>query len=109
MALSGPMSRGLREGGLFVLSAVAVYLLMSLASYHSTDPGWSRSGSGDKIANIGGVAGAWFADAFLFLFGYLAYLFPLMVGYSAWLLYRGPILMPAPTAASWPCAASALP
>jgi len=83
------MSRGLREGGLFVLSAVAVYLLMSLASYHSTDPGWSRSGSGDKIANIGGVAGAWFADAFLFLFGYLAYLFPLMVGYSAWLLYRG--------------------
>ena len=89
MALSGPMSRGLREGGLFVLSAVAVYLLMSLASYHSTDPGWSRSGSGDKIANIGGVAGAWFADAFLFLFGYLAYLFPLMVGYSAWLLYRG--------------------
>ena len=89
MALSSHMSRGLREGGLLVLGAVAVYLLMSLSSYSPADPGWSRSGSGDKIANIGGVAGAWFADAFLFLFGYLAYLFPVMVGYSAWLLYRG--------------------
>ena len=89
MALSGPMNRGLREGGLLVLGAVAVYLLMSLVSYSPSDPGWSRSGASDKIVNIGGVAGAWFADAFLFLFGYLAYLFPLMVGYSAWLLYRG--------------------
>lgn len=89
MALSGPMSRGLREGGLLVLGAVAVYLFMSLVSYDPGDPGWSRSGTGDKIANIGGMAGAWFADAFLFLFGYLAYLFPLMAAYSAWLLYRG--------------------
>jgi len=89
MALSGPMSRGLREGGLLVLGAIAVYLLISLASYDPGDPGWSRSGADGKIANIGGVAGAWFADAFLFLFGYLAYLFPLMVAYCAWLLYRG--------------------
>lgn len=89
MALTSQMSRGLREGGLLVLGAIAVYLLMSLVSYSPADPGWSRSGSGDKIANIGGVVGAWFSDAFLFLFGYLAYLFPLMVGYSAWLLYRG--------------------
>jgi S-DNA-T family DNA segregation ATPase FtsK/SpoIIIE len=83
------MHRGLREGGLLVLGAVALYLLLSLVSYDPGDPGWSRSGSGAKVANVGGVAGAWFADAFLFLFGYLAYLFPLMVGYSAWLLYRG--------------------
>jgi S-DNA-T family DNA segregation ATPase FtsK/SpoIIIE len=89
MALTGPMSRGIREGGLLVLGAVAVYLLMSLASYDPGDPGWSRSGAGGRIVNIGGMAGAWFADAFLFLFGYLAYLFPLMVAYSAWLLYRG--------------------
>lgn len=89
MTLTGPMNRGLREGGLIVLGAIALYLLMSLVSYDSGDPGWSRSGSGDKVANIGGVAGAWFADVFLFLFGYLAYLFPIMVAYSAWLLYRG--------------------
>ncbi len=89
MAIANHMNRGLREGGLFVLGAIAIYLLISLASYSSGDPGWSRSGSGKQIANIGGVAGAWFADVFLFLFGYLAYLVPLMVAYTAWLIYRG--------------------
>lgn len=89
MALAGHMSRGLREGGLIVLGAIALYLLIALASYAPTDPGWSRSGTGAGVANIGGVAGAWFADVFLFLFGYLAYLVPVMVGYSAWVFYRG--------------------
>jgi DNA segregation ATPase FtsK/SpoIIIE and related proteins len=40
--------------------------------------------------NAGGVAGAWFADLFLFLFGYLAYLFPVMMAYTGWLIYRRP-------------------
>jgi len=89
MAIAGHMSRGLREGGLILLGAIAVYLLISLATYAPSDPGWSRSGTGAGVANIGGVAGAWFADVFLFLFGYLAYLVPLMVGYAAWVFYRG--------------------
>ncbi len=72
MAIANHMNRGLREGGLFVLGAIAIYLLISLASYNPGDPGWSRSGSGKEVTNIGGVAGAWFADVFLFLFGYLA-------------------------------------
>ncbi len=89
VALAGHMVRGLREGALFVFGAIAVYLLLSLLSYDPSDPGWSRSGSGAKVDNAGGVAGAWFSDVFLYLFGYLAYLFPVMVGYFAWLLYRG--------------------
>ncbi|WP_353570600.1 DNA translocase FtsK 4TM domain-containing protein [Candidatus Albibeggiatoa sp. nov. BB20] len=36
--------------------------------------------------NKGGVAGALFADGFYYLFGYCAYLFPIMVGYIAWLI-----------------------
>jgi S-DNA-T family DNA segregation ATPase FtsK/SpoIIIE len=35
------------------------------------------------------VVGAWFADVFLYLFGYFAYLFPLMVAFSGWLVFRG--------------------
>src|SRR3569832_1477648 len=89
MAIAGHMSRGLREGGLILLGAIAVYLLISLATYAPSDPGWSRSGTGAGVANIGGVAGAWFADVVLFQFGYLAYLVPLMVGYAAWVFYRG--------------------
>ena len=83
------VTKGLREGTLFVLSALAAYLLLSLSSYHAQDPGWSHRGPAQAIENYGGVVGAWFADVFLYLFGYLAYLFPLMVGFSGWLVFRG--------------------
>jgi S-DNA-T family DNA segregation ATPase FtsK/SpoIIIE len=87
-SLSGQLARALREGALFVLMAIAAYLFISLYSYDSKDPGWSYSGSGEPVVNGGGLAGAWFADVFLYLFGYLAYLFPLVVAYSGWLVFR---------------------
>lgn len=88
-ALTHQVGRGLQEGALFLLGAVALYLLISLASYHAADPGWSHAGPPGHVANAGGVAGAWFADVFLYLFGFMAYLFPVMVGYSGWLVYKG--------------------
>ena len=87
--LRGPLARGSREGALLVISAVAIYLLVSIASYHPGDPGWSNAGHVDRIANQGGVAGAWIADLLLYLFGFMAYLFPVMIGYAGWLVYRG--------------------
>ena len=87
--LRGPLARGSREGALLVISAVAVYLLVSIASYHPGDPGWSNASHVDRIANQGGVAGAWLADVLLYLFGFMAYLFPVMLGYAGWLVYRG--------------------
>ena len=81
--------KGLREGALFVFGAIALYLTVSLASYHVSDPGWSHSGAVGHIQNVGGVVGAWFADVFLYLFGYLAYLFPVMVAFFGWLLFKG--------------------
>ena len=55
-----------------------------------SDPGWSHSGlAGQKdIANLGGPTGALLSDIFLSLFGYLAYLFPIMVAYSGLLIYK---------------------
>jgi len=82
------IGHGVRESALVVLVAVGVYMLMALVSFDRGDPGWSVSGTGSEITNMGGSAGAFFADLFLFLFGYLAYLAPLMVAYSGWLLYR---------------------
>jgi S-DNA-T family DNA segregation ATPase FtsK/SpoIIIE len=83
------VSKGLREGMLFILSALAVYFFLSLITYNPDDPGWSHRGPSDAVSNFGGVVGAWFADIFLYLFGVMAYLFPLMVGFSGWLVYRG--------------------
>ncbi len=83
------LHRGLREGALYVTAALSLYLFISLGTYHPMDPGWSHSGGSNAIANLGGRTGAWFSDVFLYLFGYMAYLFPLMVAYSGWLLFRG--------------------
>ena len=87
--LRGPLARVSREGALLVISALAIYLLVSIASYHPLDPGWSTAGRVDTVANQGGVAGAWLADVVLYLFGGMAYLFPMMIGYAGWLVYRG--------------------
>ncbi len=87
--LAGHLRRGLREGALLIFGFGALYFLIALLSYHPADPGWSSSGLNDgHIANLGGPVGAWFADVFLSLFGYLAYLFPVMVAYSGWLIYQ---------------------
>ena len=82
------LSRGAREGLLFVLSAIAIYLLIALFTYHPEDPGWSHSGFRDFAQNMGGRAGAWFADFFFYLFGYFAFLFPFMVAYVGWLIFK---------------------
>ena len=83
------MKKGLKEGALIVFGALALYLSASLITYSPSDPAWSHSEATKTITNAGGLAGAWFADVFLYVFGYLAYLFPIMVGYSGWLLFAG--------------------
>ncbi|HEX9802013.1 MAG TPA: DNA translocase FtsK 4TM domain-containing protein [Gammaproteobacteria bacterium] len=87
-AIGTHLHRGLREGALILVGTLALYLLISLLSYSPADPGWSHSGISGKVANMGGRAGAWFSDVFLYMFGLMAYLFPFMVAYGAWILYR---------------------
>ncbi|MDG2327747.1 MAG: DNA translocase FtsK 4TM domain-containing protein, partial [Halioglobus sp.] len=55
-------------------------------TYTPQDPGWSASGSGGEIANLGGPTGAWLADVFFSLVGYAAYLFPILLAYRAVIL-----------------------
>ena len=83
------IQRALRESALFVFGLVALYMVLALVSYHPADPGWSRSGVIDgTIYNLGGPMGAWFADVFLTLFGYWAYLFPIMLAFSGFLIFQ---------------------
>jgi len=84
-----PLIKGLRESALVALVALGAYFMLALLTFDRGDPGWTHSGTNQLIANLGGKAGAYFADLFLFLFGYLAYLAPLMVAYSGWLIYEG--------------------
>ena len=88
-APEGIAVRILKEGALIGLAAVSLYLLLALISYDPGDPGWSQTGENGRIQNAGGPAGAWLADVNFLLFGYLAYLFPVMLGYRAWQVFRG--------------------
>lgn len=88
--LASHIIRGLKEGALFIFGFLALYFFLALISYDASDPGWSYSGLANhkEIANLGGLTGALLSDIFLLLFGYLAYLFPIMVAYSGLLVYR---------------------
>ena len=86
--MRGPMTRGPREAVLILVTAVALYMILALWTYQPEDPGWSRAGPAPSVVNEGGVAGAWLADIFLYLFGLMAYVFPFMLGYGGWLIYR---------------------
>lgn len=83
------ISHGLREASMFVLMALALFLLIGLITYHVDDPGWSHTGPREVIHNLAGVAGAWFSDVLFYLFGYLSFLFPVIISYSGWLVMRG--------------------
>ena len=82
------MNHRLREG-IFILSvALAIFLFVSFATYHNTDPGWSNTGLGNNILNWGGQIGAFLADVLLSIFGYIAYLLSPIIVFSAWLGIR---------------------
>ncbi len=78
----------LREGGLIALVAVCIYLMLALVSYDPADPGWSYTGDHEQVRNLVGRSGAWIADVMLFLFGFLAFLFPLMLAWQAIQMFR---------------------
>ena len=78
----------LKEGLLILLLAVGAYLFLALSTYSPLDPGWSRTGDSSAIRNDAGQTGAWLADVLFLLFGYLAYLFPLMLAWRAFIIFR---------------------
>ena len=92
------LARVAKDGqkGLFIL--LTLYLLLSLLSFHVSDPGWTHASSGAEVHNRGGRLGAWLADMILWLSGYPGYLSWLVLGWLGWSLctsgYRPFSLMP---------------
>ena len=63
---------------------VAIYLVASLYTYDPTDPGPFNTTNSDQVQNAGRILGAWIANFFLFLTGYIAYLLPVITIYGGW-------------------------
>ena len=79
----------LRESRWLLLSAVAVYLILILYGYDRGDPAWSNSASGAAPHNPGGVFGAWLADVLLYVFGFSAWWWVVLLLQRVWAGYRG--------------------
>lgn len=82
------LSLRLREGALLGMTALCLYLCMALFTHDVSDPGWTHSSGDVEVQNAGGSIGAMIADVLLLCLGYLAYLFPLIVGVKVWQMFR---------------------
>ncbi len=76
----GTLVRRLAESAFLGTLVLALYLLLALLTHDPGDPGWSRAAASDRVANLGGQFGAWISDLCLVLFGYMAYVAPLLIG-----------------------------
>jgi DNA segregation ATPase FtsK/SpoIIIE, S-DNA-T family len=64
--------------------------MLSLVSYHPSDPGWSQTAWGGSVHNAAGSAGAWVADLMFFVFGVFAYIVPVLVVILGWAIFKAP-------------------
>ncbi len=85
-AVSAPsrLTHLLKESTFLLSILVAVYLVACLLTYDPTDPGPFNTTNSDQVNNAGRILGAWIADAFLGLTGYIAYLLPLITVFGGW-------------------------
>ncbi len=88
MRLGPTVVRSLREGALWVFGAIALIVLAALLTYDRNDPSFATTGEPGPISNIIGPVGAHLSGLLVLLFGAPAFLFPFMIGFAGWLLYR---------------------
>lgn len=80
------LNQRVREAILIITSALALFMLLALVSYHRAD--WVGTDLALHATNLGGRAGAVISWSFLSTFGYIAYIFPFMIAYASWLYMR---------------------
>ena len=80
--------RYLKEISVIFMAAGALFVALSLFTYHPSDPGWSQAVSVTEIHNGGGIVGAYIANILLYIFGYPGYLFPLIFIFDGWRIFK---------------------
>lgn len=86
LRLSG--QQRLKESGFILAVLISILLAVALFTFHPADPSWSQTAWGTDIQNAGGLVGAWVADTLFFTFGSLAYLLPVILTGTAWVVLR---------------------
>ena len=78
----------IREISLVALIAAALIAALAIGSYSPTDVAFTYTTNQPVSENLIGNFGAHFADLALSLFGWVAWVFPLMFGIIGWRLFR---------------------
>ncbi|MBS0226194.1 MAG: DNA translocase FtsK 4TM domain-containing protein [Proteobacteria bacterium] len=90
--MSPQRRRLIRDVVLIAVAPILVYLFACLFTYSPQDPGWSGSaGVTVPLHNVGGKVGAWLADVLIYLFGYVAWLVPVLLGAVVWITLFRPV------------------
>jgi len=71
-----------------IFFTLALLLAIILFSYNKEDGGFFSSGGKGEVHNILGVLGAWIADITLNLFGFIGFLFPFILAWHGYLVYK---------------------
>lgn len=83
------IKKRINEGSFILALSLALFMLLSLSSYNSADPGFFHfSEKTNKILNIGGYVGAYLADVLYFIFGQFAFFLPFALSFFAWLMLK---------------------
>ena len=88
--LSSASRRSLRrEIPGIILLAIAIFTMLSLISYHPSDPSLNvaHTAGAHAIHNLGGIVGSYLSDLLLQVLGLASYLIPLATGILACFLF----------------------
>jgi DNA segregation ATPase FtsK/SpoIIIE-like protein len=69
------------------LIAVAIFILLTLISFHPDDPSFNQTG-GEVVRNAAGLSGAYLSEALLQIFGYASAGVVILFGLIGFLLFR---------------------
>ena len=78
----------LQESRWLALIAVAAFLGLALWGFDRADPGWSHAVSATALHNPAGRGGAWLADLLLYIFGFSAWWWVILMLAMVWWGYR---------------------
>ena len=86
--LNSQKKGSLIQTSILILTCITVVILLALISYNPDDPGLFHYDSNAVITNKAGSLGAYFASVLFGFFGYVAYLIPVSILVSVFLLFR---------------------
>ncbi len=90
-ALPNFLTKRLSEGGFILVITIALFVLLSLVTYHANDLAGSLRSLSEQVTsvamtNAGGQVGVYIAYAIYTAFGYMAYFLPIFFAYLAWVI-----------------------